>query len=158
VAFYRTTTLNFLYPSPEFIKNPRRIGMSTRTGEVNEIKVGKYVIIDGEPCKVVSYTTAKTGKHGHAKANVVGIGLFDGQKRSFVAPVDAKVEFPVIERKAGQVIAIMGDTVQIMDLTTYETFETKMPTKEELEGKELVEGAEVEYIETMGRRKITRVR
>ncbi len=132
--------------------------MSTRTGEVNEIKVGKYVIIDGEPCKVVSYTTAKTGKHGHAKANVVGIGLFDGQKRSFVAPVDAKVEFPVIERKAGQVIAIMGDTVQIMDLTTYETFETKMPSKEELEGKELVEGAEVEYIETMGRRKITRVR
>lgn len=132
--------------------------MSTRTGEVNEIKVGKYVVIDGEPCKVVSYTTAKTGKHGHAKANVVGIGLFDGQKRSFVAPVDAKVEFPVIEKKAGQVIAIMGDTVQIMDLTTYETFETKMPSKEELEGKELVEGVEVEYIETMGRRKITRVR
>ncbi len=132
--------------------------MSVRQGEVNQIKVGKYVIIDGEPCKVVSYTTAKTGKHGHAKANVVGIGLFDGQKRSFVAPTDAKVDFPMIERKAGQVLSIMGDTVQIMDLTTYETFETKMPSSDELEGKELVEGVEVEYIETMGRKKIMRVR
>ncbi len=131
--------------------------MSTRSGEVREIKVGKYVLIDGEPCKVVSYSTAKTGKHGHAKANVVGIGLFDGVKRTLVAPVDAKVEFPVIERRTGQVISIMGDTVQIMDLENYEMFETKMPGEGEIEG-ELSEGAEVEYIVAMGRRKLTRVR
>jgi translation initiation factor 5A len=131
--------------------------MSTRTGEVREIKVGKYVIIDGEPCRVVSYTTAKTGKHGHAKANVVGIGIFDGVKRTLVAPVDAKVEFPIIDKRIAQVLAIMGDTVQLMDMETYETFETSTPPKEELEG-ELREGAEVEYIVAMGRRKLTRVR
>ncbi|NOZ59910.1 MAG: translation initiation factor IF-5A [Euryarchaeota archaeon] len=131
--------------------------MSTRTGEVREIKVGKYVVIDGEPCKVVSYTTAKTGKHGHAKANVVGIGIFDGVKRTLVAPVDAKVEFPIIDKRVAQVLAIMGDTVQLMDMETYETFETTVPPKEELEG-ELREGAEVEYIVAMGRRKLTRVR
>jgi translation initiation factor 5A len=131
--------------------------MSTRTGEVREIKVGKYVVIDGEPCKVVSYTTAKTGKHGHAKANVVGIGIFDGVKRTLVAPVDAKVEFPIIDKRVGQVLAIMGDTVQIMDMETYETFETKMPAPDDIEG-ELKEGVEVEYIVAMGRRKLTRVR
>ncbi len=131
--------------------------MSTRTGEVREIKVGKYVVIDGEPCKVVSYTTAKTGKHGHAKANVVGIGIFDGVKRTIVAPVDAKVEFPIIDKRVGQVLAIMGDTVQIMDMETYETFETKMPAPDDIEG-ELREGVEVEYIVAMGRRKLTRVR
>ncbi len=131
--------------------------MSTRTGEVREIKVGKYVVIDGEPCKVVSYTTAKTGKHGHAKANVVGIGLFDGVKRTLVAPVDAKVEFPIIDKRVGQVLAIMGDTVQIMDLETYETFETTKPEPDEIEG-ELKEGVEVEYIVAMGKRKLTRVR
>jgi translation initiation factor 5A len=131
--------------------------MSTRTGEVREIKVGKYVVIDGEPCKVVSYTTAKTGKHGHAKANVVGIGIFDGVKRTLVAPVDAKVEFPIIDKRVGQVLAIMGDTVQIMDMETYETFETKMPAPDDIEG-ELKEGVEVEYIVAMERRKLTRVR
>jgi len=131
--------------------------MSTRTGEVREIKVGKYVVIDGEPCKVVSYTTAKTGKHGHAKANVVGIGIFDGVKRTLVAPVDAKVDFPIIDKRVGQVLAIMGDTVQIMDMETYETFETKMPAPDDIEG-ELKEGVEVEYIVAMGRRKLTRVR
>jgi translation initiation factor 5A len=131
--------------------------MSTRTGEVREIKVGKYVVIDGEPCKVVSYTTAKTGKHGHAKANVVGIGIFDGVKRTLVAPVDAKVDFPIIDKRVGQVLAIMGDTVQIMDMETYETFETKMPAPDDIEG-ELKEGVEVEYIVAMERRKLTRVR
>ncbi|WP_457554498.1 translation initiation factor IF-5A [Candidatus Pyrohabitans sp.] len=131
--------------------------MSTRTGEVREIKVGKYVVIDGEPCRVVSYTTAKTGKHGHAKANVVGIGIFDGVKRTLVAPVDAKVEFPIIDKRVAQVLAIMGDTVQLMDMETYETFETAVPPPDELEG-ELKEGAEVEYIVAMGRRKLTRVR
>lgn len=133
--------------------------MTVRQGEVNEIKVGRFVMIDDEPCRVVSYSTAKTGKHGHAKANVVGVGLFDGQKRSFSAPTDAKLNFPVIERKVGQVLSIMGDTAQIMDLDSYNTFETKLPGREELEGgKALVEGAEVEYMETMGRKKITRVR
>ncbi len=133
--------------------------MSVKQGEVNQIKIGKYIIIDGEPCRVVSFTTAKTGKHGHAKANVIGIGLFDNQKRSLVAPTDAKIEFPMIERKAGQVLSIMGDTVQIMDLLSYETFETTLPDKEELEGnKDIIESAEVEYIQTLGRRKIMRVR
>ncbi|WP_456473772.1 translation initiation factor IF-5A [Candidatus Pyrohabitans sp.] len=131
--------------------------MSTRTGEVKGIKVGKYVIIDGEPCKVVSYTTAKTGKHGHAKANVVGIGIFDGVKRTFIAPVDAKVEFPIIDKRVGQVLSIMGDTVQIMDMETYETFEIKMPPPGDIEG-ELREGVEVEYIVAMDRRKLMRVR
>lgn len=115
-------------------------------------------MIDDEPCKVVSYSTSKTGKHGHAKANVVGIGLFDGQKRSFSAPTDSKVNFPIIERKAGQVLSIQGDIVQIMDLNSFETFESKVPTKEELEGKPLVEGAEVEYMEALGKKKIVRVR
>jgi len=64
----------------------------------------------------------------------------------------------MIERKAGQVLSIMGDTVQIMDLLSYETFETILPGKEELEGKDIIEGAEIEYIYTLGRRKIMRVR
>lgn len=131
--------------------------MSTRVGEVKELDVGKLVVIDGEPCKIVSMQVAKTGKHGSAKARVEGIGLFDNKKRSFVSPVESKIEIPVLERKSAQVLAFMGEKIQLMDLASFEVFELPKPAEGEVEGT-LAEGAEVEYVETMGRRKISRVR
>jgi translation initiation factor 5A len=131
--------------------------LSTKVGEVRELKEGKLVIIGGEPCKIMSIQVAKTGKHGSAKARIEGIGIFDDQKRSFVSPVDSRVEIPILERKSAQVLAFVGKDVQLMDLATYETLELPLPQEEDLK-KALVEGAEVEYIETMGRRKITRIR
>lgn len=35
--------------------------------EAGSLKEGSYVIIDGEPCKVVEIEKSKTGKHGSAK-------------------------------------------------------------------------------------------
>ncbi len=131
--------------------------MSTRVAEVKELDVGKLVVIDGEPCKIVSMQVAKTGKHGSAKARVEGIGLFDNKKRSFVSPVESKIEIPVLERKSAQVLAFMGEKIQLMDLASFEVFELPKPAEGEVEGT-LAEGAEVEYVETMGRRKISRVR
>lgn len=131
--------------------------MSTKVVEVKELKVGKFVTIDGEPCKIVSIQTAKTGKHGSAKARVEGIGILDDQKRSFVSPAEAKIEVPIMERKSAQVLAFMGNVVQLMDLDTYEIFELPKPSPEEIEGT-LVEGAEAEYIEVVGKKKIVRVR
>ncbi|MFH1773638.1 MAG: translation initiation factor IF-5A [Methanobacteriota archaeon] len=131
--------------------------MNTRVVEVKELKVGKFVMIDGEPCKVMSIQTAKTGKHGSAKARVEGMGILDNQKRSFVSPAESKVEVPMIERKSAQVLAFMGNVVQLMGLDTYETFELPKPSPEDIKGT-LVEGAEVEYIEVAGKKKIMRVR
>ncbi len=119
--------------------------------------MGSLVVIDGEPCKVVSMQVAKTGKHGSAKARVDGVGLFDGKKRGFVSPVASKIEIPILERKSAQVLAFMGDKVQLMDLASFAIFELPKPAEGEVEGT-LAEGIEVEYIETMGRRKVTRVR
>jgi translation initiation factor 5A len=131
--------------------------MATRVVEVRDLKVGKFVMIDGEPCRIVGIQTAKTGKHGSAKARVEAIGILDNQKRSFVKPVEAKVDAPIIERKTAQVLAFMGDVVQLMDLATYETFELPIPKPGEIEGT-LVEGGEVDYLEAVGRRKILRAR
>lgn len=131
--------------------------MTTKVVDVRVLKVGKFVMIDGEPCKIVGMQTAKTGKHGSAKARVEGIGILDNQKRSFVRPVDSKIDIPIIERKTAQVLAFMGSTVQLMDLATYETFELPMPKPEEIEGT-IVEGGEVDYLEAVGRRKILRAR
>ena len=95
--------------------------------EVRMLKEGKYVIIDDEPCTIMSITTSKPGKHGAAKARMEGIGVFDAQKRTAVHPVTAKIYVPIIERKSGQVLALMDDTAQVMDLEDYSTIEIKIP-------------------------------
>jgi len=123
--------------------------------EVGKLKEGRFVIIDDEPCRIVGFSTSAPGKHGHAKARIDAVGLLDGQKRTIVRPTSAKIEVPIIERGSAQVLALLPQTVQLMDLTTYETFELPIPI--ELKG-ELKEGVEVEYIQALGRRRVDRVK
>ena len=123
--------------------------------EVRLLRVNRYVILDDEPCKIMSISTSKPGKHGEAKARIEAIGIFDGQKRSVVHPVKHKVHIPIIDKRNAQVLSLMGeDTVQLMDLETYETFE--MPIPDEYKGK-LAPGNEIMYLEALGKKKITRV-
>jgi len=131
--------------------------MSVNYATLGELKKGSYIVIDGEPCRIVEITKAKTGKHGSAKAHVVAIGIFTGQKKTLVAPVDARVQVPVIEKRLAQVLADMGDSVQLMDLETYDTFEAEKPDDPQLASK-LQPGVQVEYWLIMGRPKIMRVR
>jgi len=125
--------------------------------DVGSLKTGSYVIVDEEPCRIVDLTKSKPGKHGSAKARVVSIGVFDGVKRSFVKPVDAKVDVPMIDKRSGQVIATLPNTLQIMDLENYEVFETPFPEEEEIRSR-LSQGIEVEYWRILGRTKIVRAK
>jgi len=122
--------------------------------EVRTLRVNRYMIIDNEPCKIMSISTSKPGKHGEAKARIDAIGVFDGQKRSVVHPVKHKVHVPIIDKRTAQILALMGDNVQLMDLETYETFE--MPIPDEYKG-QLQPGEEISYLTALGRKKITRV-
>ncbi|MBU1913701.1 MAG: translation initiation factor IF-5A, partial [Candidatus Thermoplasmatota archaeon] len=61
--------------------------MATEQVEVRELREGRYVVIDDEPCKISSISTSKPGKHGEAKARIEAIGIFDGNKKSVVYPV-----------------------------------------------------------------------
>ena len=124
--------------------------------ELGALRVGSYVIVDGEPCRIVGYAKSKPGKHGSAKARIVAIGVFDEAKRTFVKPVNAQVDVPLIEKKGGQVIALMPAAIQIMDLETYEIFEAPLP-EEEIRSK-LASGVEVEYWRILGRIRIMRTK
>ncbi len=124
--------------------------------DLGTLRVGSYVIVDGEPCRIVGYAKSKPGKHGSAKARIVAIGVFDGAKRTFVKPVDAQVDVPLIEKRGGQVIAMMPTAVQVMDLETYEIFEAPLPEGETRSA--LASGVEVEYWRILGRTKIMRIK
>jgi translation initiation factor 5A len=125
--------------------------------DVGSLRVGGYMIIDGEPCHIVEITKSKPGKHGSAKARITAIGVFDGVKRSFVKPVDLNAEVPIIDKRTGQVFAVNPNGVQIMDLETYEYIDAPYPQEEELKAK-LVAGAEIEYWRILGKMKIVRAK
>ena len=119
--------------------------------EIGKSKEGRYVVIENEPCRVLGIATSKPGKHGAAKARIDAVGIFDGVKRSIVQPVSAKAYIPVVERKSGQVISIVGNTAQLMDMKEFTNFEIPIPE----DRKSVVEvGKEIVYIESMGKRKI----
>jgi translation initiation factor 5A len=124
--------------------------------DLGSLKVGSYIIVDNEPCRIVSYDHSKPGKHGSAKARVAAIGVFDGSRHSLVSPVSANVEVPLINKRSGQVISISGQTLQIMDLETFEVFETSA-IEEEIRNK-IRQGGEVEYWQVLDRVKIVRVK
>jgi translation initiation factor 5A len=63
------------------------------------LKIGSLVMIKGHPCKVVSFSTAKTGKHGAAKAMVTGIDIFSSNKYECTFSTGENVDAPVVERK-----------------------------------------------------------
>jgi translation initiation factor 5A len=124
--------------------------MAKEQREVRDLQEGNYVMIDDAACKISSYSTAKPGKHGSAKARIEGRGVFDGKKRTLSQPVDAKVWVPIIDRKQGQVVSVESDDVaQVMDLETYETITIAVPGDVSLSPDD-----EIEYLEMEEQRKI----
>jgi translation initiation factor 5A len=121
--------------------------------EVRELKEGRYMIIDEEPCRILSIQTSKPGKHGEAKARIDAVGVFDERKRSVVFPVTHKVQVPLIGKRSAQVLSMTETEVQLMDLETYETF--FLAVEPDVKG-QLNPGGEVQYVDAMGKRRIQR--
>jgi len=130
--------------------------------ELGSLKVGSYILLPvsdqptGEPCRITEYDTSKPGKHGSAKARIVAVGIYDEQKRPHVGPVSMQVHVPLIDKRTGQIISIVGSKIQVMDSETFETIDVDM-INEELEGT-LDQGKDIEYWNVMGRTKIMRIK
>ena len=130
--------------------------------ELGSLKVGSYILLPvsdqptGEPCRITEYDTSKPGKHGSAKARIVAVGIYDGQKRPHVGPVSMQIHVPLIDKRTGQIISIVDSKIQVMDSETFETIDVDM-INEELEGT-LEQSKDIEYWNVMGRTKIMRVK
>ena len=116
--------------------------MATKLQSVGDLQKGSYVVLEGAACRVADMQVSRPGKHGHAKVRLTGIGIVDGKKRIVVMPGHDNVEVPIIEKKSAQILSVMGDTANVMDSESYETFDLKIP--EELKG-QVAEGANVMY-------------
>ena len=130
--------------------------------ELGSLKIGSYILLPvsdqptGDPCRITEFDTSKPGKHGAAKARIVGVGVFDDQKRPHVGPVSMQVHVPLIDKRVGQIISITGSNFQLMDSESFETFDADL-IDEEIKGK-LQQGQDIEYWNVMGRIKIMRIK
>jgi translation initiation factor 5A len=129
--------------------------MSSEVKPINlhDVKVGRYILMDGVPCVVKDVKMSAPGKHGHAKFRIVGVGVFDGKKRITAMSGHGRIESPIIDKKSAQVLSISGNKVQVMDMTNYETFDLDMPSDPDL-AKKVIEGAEITFWEVMGIKQI----
>ena len=120
---------------------------------MKDMRTGRFLIIDGIPCRVVDIEISSPGKHGSAKMRITGISIFDGQKKTLLTPSHADGEAPVIKKTKAQVVSVTETSAQLMDSESYEIYD--LPLTEEFVGK-LHPGNEVEVIEAMGRRALSR--
>ena len=119
--------------------------------EIRTLKVGRYVAVDDSAYKILSMSKSKPGKHGSAKARLELEDIFTGQKRSHVGTVTDTIYVPVIEKGTAIITHIQGDEVNAMDNKTYENM--ILPLSSEFN---LQPGGEIQWMEAMGRFRITR--
>lgn len=100
----------------------------TTTTHVGGLKKGRYIVHEGIACKVSDIQTSRPGKHGHAKCRVSANALTTGQKFIFVKPAHDKIDVPIIEKKTAQVLSVSGNTANVMDVASYETFDLEIPS------------------------------
>ena len=109
-------------------------------------------MIKGHPCKVVSFSTAKTGKHGAAKAMVTGIDIFTSNKYECTFSTGDNVDAPVVVRKEYTLINIDDEGfMSLMDETGTMKEDLKVPEDEWLKDvttkcREILESGQKECI------------
>lgn len=109
---------------------------------VGTLKKGDTIVLEGAACVVTDVKISRPGKHGHAKVNLMAVGLLDKKKRNAVMPGHDDVEAPIIGKKNAQVLSLNGNHANVMDSETYESFDLEIP--EELK-EQLKEGMTIVY-------------
>lgn len=111
--------------------------------QASNVKKGTYCILKNRPCKVAEVKTSKTGKHGHAKANITGICLLTGQKCNEVHPAShSLVEFKL--SKTDFLVTAVEDAgddgkkkFYVLDDDSNEVLIFSKPASEDCKGSEL---------------------
>ena len=97
-------------------------------------------MIKGKPCKVLSISVSKTGKHGHAKCNFTATDIFTGKKLEDMIPSTHGTSVPIVNKSDWEIIDIgEGDELTLMDEGGNQKTDLNLPTVPEDLGKEIRE-------------------
>ncbi len=87
-----------------------------------------YMMIKGFPCKVLSVSVSKTGKHGHAKCNFIATDIFTGKKYEDMIPSSHGTTVPIVNKSDWEIIDIDGDELTLMDEGGNQKTDLNLPT------------------------------
>ncbi|MBC8435221.1 translation initiation factor IF-5A [archaeon] len=128
--------------------------MVLKVVNASELRVGGYMLVDGETCLIRSLDVSKTGKHGAHKCRFEAIAVMTGKKKCIVCPGTDRYDVPMIEKRKGQVLTVTDGVANLMDSDSFENLE--LPIPEEL--KDVVtDGVIVEYWDMEGVKIIKRI-
>jgi len=109
--------------------------------EAGQIKKGGYIMIKGKPCKVLSISVSKTGKHGHAKCNFTAVDIFTGKKLEDMVPSSHGTTVPVVSRTEWEIIDIGEDgELTLMDEGGNQKTDVNLPPYPENMAQEIRDG------------------
>lgn len=115
------------------------------------LKAGNYLLIDGSPCIVKDTQTSRPGKHGHAKVRIKATDIITGSTKEVVKPGHDNVEVPIIYKKNGQILSITGESIEMMDMETFETIHADLKLVDESIKDQITAGQTVAFWEVMGK-------
>lgn len=91
----------------------------------SSLKSGNYILHEGNVLQVKDTQTSRPGKHGHAKVRIKAVNIFTGNGKEVVMPGHDNVEVPVIYKKNAQVLSIVDESIELMDMESFETISTQ---------------------------------
>lgn len=115
------------------------------------LKSGSYVLINGSPCIVKDTQTSRPGKHGHAKVRVKATDIFTGSTKEVVLPGHDSVEVPIISKKNGSITAVNDESIDLMDLETFEEVQAELKYADPSIKDKLAAGQSVMFWQVMGK-------
>ncbi|KAG0733239.1 hypothetical protein G6F57_004145 [Rhizopus arrhizus] len=95
--------------------------------QCSALRKNGHVVIKGRPCKIVDMSTSKTGKHGHAKVNLVAIDIFTGKKYEDLSPSTHNMDVPNINRQEYQLLNIDDGYLNLMTQEGSTKDDVKLP-------------------------------
>merc|ERR1712176_160858 len=122
---------------------------ATQPMEAGQIRKGGFIMIKGQPCKVVDVSTSKTGKHGHAKCHFVALNIFTGKKQEELQSSSHNCDIPNVTRQEYTLIDVTdegfvslmsedGDTRDDLSLPKYDDALARQIQNDFEAGKELM--------------------
>ena len=83
--------------------------------QASSLKKGSYIMLQGFPCIVRDYTSAKTGKHGGTKIHFFGEDIFTGKRKEEIIGSGENADVPTVKRTEYIVCDIADDYLNLMD-------------------------------------------
>ncbi|KAI9243965.1 eukaryotic translation initiation factor 5A [Sporodiniella umbellata] len=98
--------------------------------QCSALRKNGHVVIKGRPCKIIDMSTSKTGKHGHAKVNLVATDIFTGKKYEDLSPSTHNMDVPNITRQEYSLINIDDGFLSLMTQDGNTKDDVKLPENE----------------------------